>query len=151
MTTSRQCWRGAIIGALACGALVFMSFAAGQTQSDAAARGKQLYFQHGCYGCHGFSGQTGNAPHLVGSPILVNPQTFIAFLRLRAGYRPLLPSTSMPSFSASDLSDADALDLYAYVHSFVLDAPNPQGIAAFQKVLESAKAPYKPSEYAPAP
>jgi mono/diheme cytochrome c family protein len=134
-----------MIGALACGVLVFLAAAAGQTQAGAAARGKQLYFQHGCYGCHGFNGETGNAPHLAGSPILANAQTFIAFLRLRAGYRPLLPSTSMPSFSASDLNDADALELYAYVHAFVLHAPNPQGIAAFQKVLESAKATYKPS------
>lgn len=145
MTTLGHSWKSALIGALACGALVFMTLAAGQTQPDAAARGKQLYFQHGCYGCHGFNGETGNAPHLVGSPILANAQTFIAFLRLRAGYRPLLPSTSMPSFSASDLSDADALELYSYVHAFVLDAPNPQGIAAFQKILESAKAPYQPS------
>jgi mono/diheme cytochrome c family protein len=133
-----------MIGALACGALVFMASAAGQAQQDAAVRGKQLYFQHGCYGCHGFNGETGNAPHLLGSPILTNAETFIAFLRLRATDRPLLPSTTMPSFSATDLSDADALDLYTYVHAFVLDAPNPQGIAAFQKSLESAKAAYKP-------
>lgn len=134
-----------MLGALACGALVVVAAAAAQTQQDAAAHGKQLYFQHGCYGCHGFSGQTGNAPHLVGSPILTNAQTFIAFLRLRANNRPLLPSTSMPSFSATDLSDADAMDLYTYVHSFVLDAPDPQGIAPFQKSLESAQASHKPS------
>lgn len=139
-----------MIGALAWGALVVVASAAlasavAQTQQDAAAHGKQLYFQHGCYGCHGFNGETGNAPHLVGSPILTNAQTFIAFLRLRANDRPLLPSTSMPSFSATDLSDADAMDLYTYVHSFVLDAPDPQGIAAFQKSLESARAGYKPS------
>jgi mono/diheme cytochrome c family protein len=142
--TPGQCWRSALIGALACGALVFMTLAAGQTQPDAAAGGKQLYFQHGCYGCHGFNGETGNAPHLAGSPILANAQTFIAFLRLRAGYRPLLPSTSMPSFSASDLSDADALELYGYVHAFVLHAPDPQGIAAFQTILQSAQGTYKP-------
>lgn len=145
MTTLGQSWKGAMIGVLACGALVCVASAVGQTQQDAAAHGKQLYFQHGCYGCHGFNGETGNAPHLVGSPILTNAQTFIAFLRLRANDRPLLPSTSMPSFSAGDLSDADAMDLYTYVHAFVPDAPNPQGIAAFQKSLESAKAGYKPA------
>jgi mono/diheme cytochrome c family protein len=133
-----------MIGVLACGALVFIASAVGQTQSDAATRGKQLYFQHGCYGCHGFNGETGNAPHLVGNPILANAQTFVAYLRLRAGDRPLLPSTTMPSFSASDLSDADALELYAYVRTFVLHAPDPQGIAAFQKILQSARSTYKP-------
>ncbi len=139
MNSPRQYCKSALIGALACGVLVFVASAAGQTQRDAQARGKQLYFQHGCYGCHGFNGETGNAPHLVDNPILANAQLFITFLRARAGYRPLLPSTSMPSFSASDLSDADALDLYSYVDAFVLHAPDPQGIEAFQKIFESAK------------
>jgi len=143
--TPGQCWKTAAVGALASAALIFMACALGQTQSSAEGRAQQLYFVNGCYGCHGFNGQTGRAPHLVGSPILANAQTFVAFLRLRANDRPLLPSTSMPSFPASALSDADALELYAYVRTFVLDAPNPQGIAAFQKILESAKSPYKSS------
>lgn len=143
--TLGRCWKGAVIGALACAALIFVASAAGQTRRTAEARGKQLYFINGCYGCHGFNGETGRAPRLVDSPILENAQTFIAYLRLRAVVKPLLPSTSMPSFSASDLSDADALALYAYVRAFVLHAPNPQAIAAFQKILESVKDTYKPS------
>jgi mono/diheme cytochrome c family protein len=106
-------------------------------------RGKQLYYRHGCYGCHGFNGETGER-RLVGSPIVERPDTFVAFLRLRGDLMPLLPSTRMPSFPASTLSDADALDLQAYVRSFVLDAPDPQGIAVFQKILESAQVTYKP-------
>lgn len=145
MTTPGQCWKTATIGALASAALIFMACALGQTQSGAEGRGKQLYFANGCYGCHGFNGQTGRAPRLVGSPILANAQTFVAFLRLRADARPLLPSTSMPSFPASALSDADALELYAYVRTFVLDAPDAQGIASFQKILDTAKSTYKAS------
>src|SRR5690606_4361934 len=75
-------------------------------------RGKQLYYDHGCYGCHGFNGQTG-ARDLTGtgSPILERAETFIAYLRLRAGLLPLLPSTGMPHYPESSLSDADALHI----------------------------------------
>jgi mono/diheme cytochrome c family protein len=146
VVTRGKCWKSAAICALACAAPILWSPASGQTPRTAdASRGKQLYFRHGCYGCHGFNGETG-ARRLVGSPILENPATFIAYLRLRADYQPLLPSTSMPSFPASALSDADALDVYAYVRTFVLHAPDPRGIAAFQKILESAKGAYKPSD-----
>jgi mono/diheme cytochrome c family protein len=140
-----QCWRSAVICALASAPVIFMAPVAAQTPRGAeAAHGKQLYFRHGCYGCHGFNGETG-ARRLVGSPILQNPAAFIAYLRLRADLKPLLPSTRMPSFSVGALSDADALDLYAYVRSFVLHAPDPQGIAAFQKILQSARGTYEPS------
>ena len=145
MTTPGQCWKTVAVGALASAALIFMTCALGQEQSSGEGHGKQLYFVNGCYGCHGFNGQTGRAPRLVGSPILANEQTFVAFLRLRANDRPLLPSTTMPSFPATALSDADAHELYAYVRTFVLDAPNPQGIASFQKILDTAKSTYKPS------
>jgi mono/diheme cytochrome c family protein len=133
-----------MICAVACATLSCLATAAQQTQHDGAAeRGRRVYFRHGCYGCHGFNGETG-VRRLVGSPLLGKPNIFIAYLRSRADIKPLLPSTTMPSFSASALSDADALDLYAYIRSFVLHAPDPQGIAAFQKILESAKRTYKP-------
>jgi len=144
MTLGRR-WTSGVICALACATVAFMAPAAGQTPRAAeAARGRQLYLRQGCYGCHGFNGETGTR-RLVGSPILEKPEAFIAYLRLRADLKPLLPSTRMPSFPASALSDTDALDLYAYVRTFVLHAPDSQGIAAFQKILESAKGTYKPS------
>ena len=61
-----------------------------------AARGKQLFYDHGCYGCHGFNGETG-VRNLVGtgSPIVENVDLFLTFLRLRADQAPLLPSTRM--------------------------------------------------------
>jgi len=141
--TLRQLWKSAAAGALVAVALPLLNIASGKTPRAAdAARGKQLYYKHGCYGCHGFGGETG-VRRLVGSPMLVQPETFIAYLRLRADQQPLVPSTKMPSFPASSLSDADALDIYAYVRSFVLHAPDPKGIDAFQKTLESAQGTYK--------
>ena len=144
MIAHRQWWRSAATGAIAAASLIILSPVTGQEpQSAGPLRGKQLYYRHGCYGCHGFNGETGER-RLVGSPIVERPDTFVAFLRLRGDLMPLLPSTRMPSFPASTLSDADALDLQAYVRSFVLDAPDPQGIAVFQKILESAQVTYKP-------
>jgi mono/diheme cytochrome c family protein len=141
----RRWWKSATIGALAAASLIVLVPVAAQVpQASSAARGKQLYYQQGCYGCHGFNGETGER-RLVGSPIVATPGTFIAFLRLRSDLMPLLPSTRMPSFPTNTLSDAEALDLYAYVRSFVLHAPDPQGIAAFRKILESAQGSYKPS------
>ena len=137
-------WQRLTLGVLSGAALSGAAFAAEPAGRAAdSVHGKQLYYRHGCYGCHGFNGETGEH-RLVGSPMVAMPEAFIAFLRLRADLVPLLPSTRMPSFPVSTLSDADALDLYAYVRTFVLHAPDPQGIAAFQKILESAQRAYQP-------
>jgi mono/diheme cytochrome c family protein len=132
---------------LACAALAWLGAAAvpGTAPAQGAhppdpGRGRQLYFDHGCYGCHGFNGETGR-PRLAGvsGPILQSPDTFVAFLRLRADASPLLPSAGMPSYPVTALSDADARDIYAYVRSFVLNAPDPQGIPALQSIIDSVK------------
>lgn len=108
-------------------------------QDGDAARGKELYYAHGCYGCHGFNGETG-ARDLVGtnSPLIADVDTFILFLRLRSDYLPVLPSTRMPAYPESTLSDADARDIYAYVSEFELNAPDVEDIPALQEILESA-------------
>lgn len=130
------------------GAVIFiaLSFAAmAQTrESGDPVRGKQLYYDYGCYGCHGFNGESG-ARHLVGtdSPILETPETFIAYLRLRADYLPTLPSTSMPHYAENALSNSDALHIYAYVRTFKLNAPDAESIPAFKEILNSASRPYK--------
>ena len=108
-------------------------------QDGDAANGKALYYDHGCYGCHGFNGETG-ARDLVGtnSPLVADVDTFILFLRLRADYAPLLPSTRMPSYPESALSDDDASDMYAYISTFELNSPEVEDIPALQAILDSA-------------
>ncbi len=131
--------------ALACAALTAFGTAAAQTgAAPNPVRGKQLYYDHGCYGCHGFNGETG-ARRLVatGSSILESSDGFLAFLRLRADSRPLLPSASMPGYPVTALSDADARDIYSYVRTFVLHAPDPKGIGTLQTIVDSAKVPYR--------
>jgi mono/diheme cytochrome c family protein len=112
------------------------------TSDGNAARGEQLYYDHACYGCHGYGGQTG-AHDLVGtgSPVVENEQLFVSFLRLRADLAPLFPSTRMPSYSESALTDAEARDLFAYIRTFRLDRPEAEEIPALQAILESAARP----------
>jgi mono/diheme cytochrome c family protein len=117
---------------------------AGHAAAQDAARGKSLYFTHGCYGCHGFTGQTG-VRNLVGtnSPNLATPEAFITFLRARSNVQPMTPSTSMPSFPARALPDPQARDLYAYIKTFKLDAPDPKDIPLYAQIQASAAKGYK--------
>lgn len=111
-------------------------------QDGDPVRGKELYFAHACYSCHGYNGETG-ARDLVGtgSPIVENVDAFIAFLRARADLAPLFPSTRMPSYSEAALSDAQARDIFAYVRTFELDAPPVEDVPALRAILESAAQP----------
>ncbi len=131
-------------GVVACAALSFAAAIAETPESGDPVRGKQLYYDHGCYGCHGFNGETG-VRRLVGtdSPILETPEMFIAYLRLRADYAPILPSTGMPHYSESVLSNTDALHIYAYVRTFKLNAPDAESLPALKAIVDSARAPYK--------
>jgi len=110
-----------------------------------ADNGRQVFYDHGCYACHGFNGETG-ARDLVGtnSPLVADVETFITFLRLRADVAPLLPSTRMPNYPETALSDADARDLFSYIQTFRLDAPDIADVPTLQAILESAERPYQP-------
>ncbi len=113
----------------------------GLTSGD-AARGKQLFHAHGCYGCHGFNGETG-ARDLVAtsSPLIADLATFTMFLRLRGDQAPLLPSSRMPNYPAAALPDADVRDIYAFVRTFKLDAPAVKDTPALKAILDSASRP----------
>ncbi len=126
--------------------------AAGQTAAQQppgpatgnAASGKNLYYAQGCYGCHGFNGETGT--RLIGSPSrnLTSEPGFIAFLRLRADQAPLLPATRMPNYPENSLSDRQARDIYAYIRSFKSTTPELKDIPALNLIIEAAKKPYTP-------
>jgi mono/diheme cytochrome c family protein len=137
----------AIAAGLAVGVTAFAGAVAAQGSAGDTARGKQLYYVNGCYGCHGFNGQTG-ARNLVGanSPTLATPESFVAFLRQRGSFQPMTPSTRMPRFSEKAISDPQARDIYAYIKTFKLDAPDVKDIPVFAKIEASAAAPYKPGK-----
>ena len=120
----------------------------GQATSAAggdAGAGRQLFYDHGCYGCHGFNGETG-ARDLVGtnSPIIADADTFITYLRLRGDQAPILPSTRMPSYPESALTDDEARHIYAFVRSLELDAPEVADVPVLRTIVESASRPYAP-------
>ena len=124
-----------------------ISALAGAASAQDVARGKALFYNNTCYGFHGFNGQTG-ARNLVGtgSPILATPESFTAFLRGRAAFAPMIPSTAMPTFPAGTISDAQARDIYAYIRTFQLDSPDVKDIPAYAAIQASAAAPYRPGK-----
>lgn len=147
MTRNRSRFPLTLSAIATCAALAFIGSAAAQgAAAGDPVSGKRLYHEHGCYGCHGFNGETG-ARRLAGvnDPILQNPDTFLIFLRARADVMPLLPSTSMPSYPVSALSDGEARDIYAYVRTFVLDAPDPKSIPTLQTIIDSVKPARNPA------
>ena len=112
--------------------------------SGDAAHGALLYYQHGCYQCHGFSGYGREDLNNTGSPFLLNEQVFTAFLRARQEVAPLLPSTSMPNYPANALPDEEVQDIYAYIRSMPANTPEAGDIPVFQAILEAADQPYSP-------
>jgi len=104
-----------------------------------AASGKALYSTYGCYACHGFNGETGARAFVGRWGNLATEQGFVTFLRGRANVAPLAPSTSMPSFSDSALSDKQAKDIYAYIRTFKSSAPELKDIPTLNAIVEAAK------------
>ena len=109
-----------------------------------AQLGKALYYNHTCYGCHGFNGETGRA--FVGnwSSNLATEESFTRFLRGRANVAPATPSTSMPNFPENALSDKQAKDVYAYIRTFKSNAPPLASIPTLNEIVKAASRPYKP-------
>ena len=109
-----------------------------------AITGKKLYYDHACYSCHGFNGETGARPFVPNwPPNLATERSFTAFLRGRANLAPVQPSTAMPNYPVEALSDAQARDIYAYIRSFKSAPPPIEKITVMSQILAAAKKPYK--------
>jgi len=110
-----------------------------------AASGGKLYYDHACYSCHGFNGETGARAFVPKWPAtLATERSFIAFLRGRANVAPVQPSTSMPNYPVQSLSDLDARNLYAYIRTFKSAPPPLEKIPAMTQILDAARKPYTP-------
>lgn len=109
-----------------------------QRAAGDADNGQVLYYDFGCYGCHGYNA-TMRVP-LVGeaSGVMSDPQLFLTYLRLRAEQNPTNPKNTMPNYDASTLSDEQALDIYAYLRSLDDDPPALQDIPVFVEILDAA-------------
>ena len=119
--------------------LVCLLMVSGVSAAD-LENGAAVYYDHGCYSCHGYNG-TGRTPLANNvSGILINEDVFIAFLRQRADRNPVLPDNSMPNFAVETLSDENASDVYAYIKSLTDDPPEIDEIPSFVIILDAAKA-----------
>jgi mono/diheme cytochrome c family protein len=57
---------------------------------------------------------------------------------------PVQPSTSMPSFAESTMSDNRAKDIYAYIRTFKSNAPDLKDIPTLNQIIKAAARPYQP-------
>lgn len=106
-----------------------------------AGNGALLFYQHGCYGCHGFSGYGREDLNNTGSAILLTEEIFRSYLRGRQDVAPLFPSTQMPNYPANALDDEAVSDVYAYIRSMPANAPETSDVPTLQAILESAEQP----------
>ena len=106
-----------------------------------AIKGEVLYYEHLCYGCHGYDGQ-GRQP-LVGSGMINSETGFVGFLRLRADQNPILPRTAMPNYSESSLSDEQAKDILAFIRTLESNTPELEDIPTLNTIIEAASRPYE--------
>ena len=137
--------------AISVGAIVATAPVSAQSRAAAGAAGgnpatgKKLYESYSCYACHGFNGETGARVLIPGrSASLATESTFIGYLRGRANLAPNQPSTSMPNYSATTLTDLQARDMYAYIRGFKSSPPDVNDIAVLKQILSAAQKPYKP-------
>jgi mono/diheme cytochrome c family protein len=68
--------------------------------------GRKAFLQHGCFSCHGYSGQGGRGARLAQSPIPL--EAFAMYVRQ--------PNRAMPPFG-NQVSDQELADIYAYLKS----------------------------------
>jgi ubiquinol-cytochrome c reductase cytochrome c subunit len=102
--------------------LALAATAAGVLSSGAvagdAAKGKVAYVKNGCYQCHGFVGQGGQAGAKL-APKPMPEEAFVNFVRTT--------NRAMPPYSEQILSNNDLADIYAYVAS-IPAGPDPKTI-----------------------
>ena len=72
-----------------------------------AAADRELFVRYGCYQCHGYEGQGGDALRIAPSPYPF--EAFAAKVRK--------PANEMPAYAPEVLSDADLQALYRYVRA----------------------------------
>ena len=99
-------------------------------QGDAIAGG-QLFEDYTCYGCHGYTGETGAGPRL--NPPRLQQGQFIAYLRNPPNPR------QMPPYRQADVSDQKLADIYAFLKSLPSASPDAEDIPVLRNLLEETQ------------
>ena len=99
-----------------------------------AEKGKMAFRQHGCFACHGYSGDGGISPYpsqagfraprpqVTGARLAGMPLPFPAFMNYVRK-----PGGRMPAFGSNNISESDLADIYAFLKS-VPPSPDPKSI-----------------------
>jgi mono/diheme cytochrome c family protein len=96
-----------------------------------AARGAPLFADtYNCYACHGFDAQTGERRLL---PMNYTQEGFITFVQNS-------PLPNMPPFP--DVPAQDLADIYAYIKSIPVDAPDVASLPLLKGILERKQATF---------
>lgn len=90
-------------------------------------RGELLYTEtYKCFACHGYDAQTGLRRLL---PMNFPEQAFITFVQNS-------PLPQMPVYA--DVPDRDLADVYAYIRTIPIDAPDIDQIPVLQDILDES-------------
>ena len=93
-----------------------------------ADRGKTLFTDYTCFGCHGYTGETGLGPRL--NPPRFNQERFISYLRNPPNPR------RMPPYQQAEASDQRLADIYAFLQSLESGSPAPEDIPLLNAILQ---------------
>ena len=96
-----------------------------------AERGAALFEDYTCYGCHGYTGETGRGPRL--NPPRLRQGQFIGYLRNPPNPR------QMPPYRQADVSDQKLADIYAFLTSLPPASPEAEDIPLLREILEEAR------------
>ncbi len=92
-----------------------------------AERGAALFRDYTCYGCHGYTGETGRGPRL--NPPRLRQRQFIGYLRNPPNPR------QMPPYRQADVSDQKLADIYAFLESLPSASPDAEDIPVLRAIL----------------
>ena len=96
-----------------------------------AERGAALFKDYTCYGCHGYTGETGRGPRL--NPPRLRQRQFIGYLRNPPNPR------QMPPYRQTDVSDRKLADIYAFLTSLPPASPEAEDIPVLREILREAR------------
>ena len=105
------------------------AFAAAATPQGDATKGKANFDRVGCYQCHGFQGQGGREGKRIADPVPLAWPAFLGWVRTTSG--------DMPPYTTNVLSDAELIDIYAYLQS-VPKAPDFKNIPLLNQMQSTA-------------
>ena len=93
--------------------------------------GQVLFEDYTCFGCHGYTGETGRGPRL--NPPRLDQERFIAYLRNPPNPR------RMPPYQQAEVSDQKLADIYAYLQSLPSASPEVEDIPLLGDLLREIR------------